>query len=195
MRIGITGQIGSGKSAAAQILGSLGAAVISAEEIGREVVDLSAALRKRLAQRFGADILDKKGALIRQRLAASAFADQEATEALNKIVHPNLLRELRSRVKQLEKTHPVVVVDAALLLYWDLDQEMDFTLVIHAGEQTRLARALQRGISRMDALSRQRAQLPFSVFRRRADRVFLNNGSVADLRRKLSLWYQKLCRK
>ncbi len=195
MRIGITGQIGSGKSVAAQILGSLGAAVVSADEIGREVVDGSAALRKRLARRFGADILDERGCLLRKRLAAQAFVDHEATEALNRIVHPPLLRELRRRVKSLEKTHPAVVVDAALLLYWDLDREMDYTLVIHAGEATRLARAVKRGISRKDALARQRAQLPYSVFRSRADRVVLNNGSASDLARKLSLWYQKVCRK
>jgi dephospho-CoA kinase len=194
MRIGVTGQIGSGKSTAAQILGSFGAAVISADEIGREVVDGSASLRKRLARRFGRDILDKNCCLIRKRLATKAFANQEATAALNEIVHPRLLSELRRQVKRLEKTNSVVVVDAALLLYWNLDREMDCTLVIHAGQETRLARALERGISRSDALSRQRAQLPFSAFRSRADRLLLNSGSVADLTRKLSDWYQKVCR-
>jgi len=191
MQIGLTGQIGSGKSTAAEILASFGAVVISADEIGRDVIDNSSPLRRRLACRFGADILDRSGRLRRKRLAATAFADPASTRALNELVHPYLLKELRRRLKQLERTNNVVVVDAALLLFWNLDREMDLTLVIHAGEETRLRRAAGRGISVADARARQVAQLPYAEFRRRADRLILNIGSVADLRRKLAIWYRK----
>jgi len=195
MRIGLTGQIGSGKTTAAKILSSFGAAVISADEIGREIVDRSLPLRSRLARRFGTDILTKGGRLRRSLLASKAFFDSASTKALNDLVHPYLLKELRRQLKELERTHEVVVVDAALLLYWNLDREMDLTLVIHAGEGTRMERTEKRGISVSDAKARQAAQLPYADFRGRASRLILNNGSVADLRRKLSDWYRKFAAK
>jgi dephospho-CoA kinase len=191
MVIGVTGQIGSGKSTAAAILGALGAVVIDADRIGREVVDRNPQLRQRLADEFGDDILTSSGNLRRKRLAAKAFANAEAKAKLNELVHPYLLDELRQRVNQWEARGRVVVIDAALLLDWKLDYEIDYTLVIHAGLDTRLSRLAERGISRADALARQQAQLPFTEYRRRAGRVILNRGSIDDLRRKLSEWWRQ----
>jgi dephospho-CoA kinase len=191
MVIGVTGQIGSGKSTAAAILGALGAVVIDADRIGREVVDKNPQLRQRLADEFGDDVLTSEGNLRRKRLAAKAFANAEAKAKLNELVHPYLLDELRQRVNQWEARGRVVVIDAALLLDWKLDYEIDYTLVIHAGLDTRLSRLAERGISRADTLARQQAQLPFTEYRRRADRVILNRGSIDDLRRKLSEWWRQ----
>lgn len=191
MVIGVTGQIGSGKSTAAAVLASLGGVVIDADRIGREVVDRSVDLRQKLAEEFGQDILTERGNLRRKRLAAKAFANREARQKLNCLVHPYLLEELRGRVNRWEARGRVVVIDAALLLDWKLDYEIDYTLVIHAGLDLRLQRLAERGISRADALARQQAQLPFSEYRRRADRVILNRGTIDDLRRKLSDWWRE----
>jgi dephospho-CoA kinase len=84
------------------------------------------------------------------------------------------------------------VIDAALLLDWGMDRELNFILVIHSGLETRLKRLARRGITRADALARQRAQRPFSEYRRRADRVMLNSGTPADLKRKLLKLWNKL---
>lgn len=195
MVIGVTGQIGSGKSTAAAILAALGAVVIDADRIGREVVDENPQLRQRLADEFGDDVLTSEGNLRRKRLAAKAFANAEAKAKLNQLVHPYLLDELRQRVNQWEARGRVVVIDAALLLDWKLDYEIDYTLVIHVGLDTRLSRLAERGISRADALARQQAQLPFTEYRRRADRVILNRGSIDDLRKKLSDWWYRTIQK
>ncbi len=189
MVIGVTGQIGSGKSTAAAILASLGAVVVDADRIGREVVDRNPGLRHRLAEAFGYDILTPKGNLRRKRLAAKAFANTRAKRRLNDLVHPYLIDELRRRVNRWEARGRVVVIDAALLLDWKLDYEVDYTLVVHASQDTRLKRLADRGMSRADALARQQAQLPFSEYRRRADRIILNRGTVDDLRLKLSEWW------
>ncbi len=178
MLIGVTGQIGSGKTTAAKILASFGAVVIDADEIGHQVVDESAQLRRKLAKQFGQDILTASGKLSRKKLADLAFADEVAKGRLNRIVHPALLRKLRRQMKELTKRHAVVVVDAALLLDWNLDREMDLVLVIHASKEMRLKRSVKRGFSREDVLARQKAQVSFSEYRRRADRVILNNGTV-----------------
>jgi len=191
MYIGITGQIGSGKTTVAKIFASFGAAVIDADHIGRQVVDRSAQLRKRLASQFGGEILTASGRLSRKKLARLAFADEAAKQRLNRLVHPFLLKELRRQMKELAKRHDVVVIDAALLLDWELDRPMDVVLVIHASQETRLKRLAARGISKEDALARQRAQVPFSEYRKRADYVVLNNSTVEKLQAKLQHLYKK----
>ncbi len=191
MYIGVTGQIGSGKTTAAKILASFGAVVIDADQIGREVVDRSALLRKKLASQFGGGILTPSGKLSRKRLARLAFADEAAKQRLNRLVHPFLLKELRRQMKHKSRQRNVVVIDAALLLDWGLDRQMDVVLVVHASEETRLKRLAARGISKEDALARQKAQVPFSEYQRRADYVILNNGTVEKLQTKLQRLYKK----
>ena len=185
MLIGLTGQIGAGKTSAASVLARLGAAVVDADRIGHQVVDQSIQLRKKLVNTFGAEIVNAGGNIIRKKLAKLAFENQESKDKLNSLVHPYLLKELRSQVLDASRTHSVVVLDAALLLYWGMDKEVDFVLVIHAGRESRLGRLAARGISKDDALARQKSQLPYREFRKRADRVMLNNGSPEDLARKV----------
>ena len=192
MFIGVTGQIGAGKTTAAKILASFGAAVIDADCIGREVVESSAPLRKKLAGAFGSDILTSAGSLKRRALARLAFANADNKRRLNELVHPYLLRELRRQMRQLRRQHQVVVIDAALLFDWNLESELDFVVVVHASLETRLKRLQARGISRQDARCRQRVQLPFREYQRRADYVILNNSTVEHLRLKLQRLYAKI---
>ena len=191
MYIGVTGQIGSGKTTAAKIFASFGAVVIDADHIGHQVVDRSIPLRKKLARQFGGEILTPSGKLSRKRLARLAFADEAAKQRLNRLVHPFLLKELRRQMKELAKRHNVVVIDAALLLDWELDRRMDVVLVVYASEETRLKRLAARGISKEDALARQKAQVPFSEYRKRADYVVLNNSTAERLQAKLQRLYKK----
>ena len=148
----------------------------------------------RLKKAFGADIVDSKGRLRRKFLAARAFASSAGHTRLNALVHPYLLKELKRQMKAAVKKHPLVVIDAALLLDWDLDREMDFVLVVHTSLEKRLRRLLKRGISRKDALARLKNQLPFREFRQRADRLVLNNSDEADLERKIKVWLTKILR-
>ncbi|RKX27818.1 MAG: dephospho-CoA kinase [Candidatus Zixiibacteriota bacterium] len=189
MLIGVTGQIGSGKSTAAEILKSFGAVVVDADLIGRQVVDGTLSLRRKLAHEFGEDIIDSSGILNRKKLADRAFRDEQSKRVLDVLVHPYLLEELDKQVRFLKKKYDVVVIDAALLLDWELDLKVDFVLVIHASQNDRIRRLEARGISRSDAKARQKAQLPFRVYQSRADRVVLNNKNIASLKVKLShLW-------
>ncbi len=189
MFVGLTGQIGAGKSSAARILESFGAKVIDADQIGRRVVDESAALRRKLALAFGADVILPNGRLDRQKVAARAFVDDHSRSILNGIVHPLLLKELGREMKLYRRQYPVVVIDAALLLDWGLDRQMDLVLAIDAPEDVRFARLAARGLSRDDAMARQKIQMPHAEFLARADRVIVNDGTEDDLRRELArLW-------
>lgn len=185
MIIGVTGQIGSGKSTAARILKSMGAAIIDADLIGREVVENNPDLRHKLQREFGTEIVSSTGQLKRKKLAKIAFADEPSRKKLNRLVHPYLLRELRKQMMLKARVYEVTVLDAALLLEWNLDREIDAVILIHASEMLRIKRLRKRGVSRRDALLRQRRQLSYTEQRRRADYVIYNRTTEDDLARKL----------
>jgi dephospho-CoA kinase len=191
MLIGVTGQIGAGKSTAVKILRSFGAAAVDADKIGRKVVETNPVLLGKLTRAFGGNIRNASGRLNRKKLAATAFADETSRRKLNRLVHPYLLKELRRQVREKAIRYAVVLIDAALLLDWNLDCEMDLTLVIHASREKRLARLARRGIRRADALARERQQPNYAEYRKRADIVILNNGTSYDLARRLRAFWQR----
>ncbi len=192
MIIGLTGQIGSGKSSAARVLASFGAIVLDADQIGRQVVDESPVLLRKLVKVFGSAILKKDGSLNRKRLARLAFADDVSRDRLNELVHPYLLRKLRHHVRLLKAQSRPLVIDAALLLNWGMEREVDVVLVVHAPRAIRIRRISKSKFSRADAEARNGAQLPLKVYRQKADFVITNSGNRRELRRKLRLLWSRL---
>ncbi len=190
MLIGLTGKIGSGKSSAASILESFGAIIIDADKIGHQVVDNSKALQMKLQKEFGKDIISKTGKVNRKKIAQRAFANDTGKKKLNSIVHPYLLKEIKSQIHKYIKNNNIIVIDAALLLDWNYDKKVDYVLVIHTSLENRIRRLKSRGITRIDAISRDKAQLPYKEYQRRADKVILNNSTPTNLKNKLSkLWH------
>lgn len=189
MLIGLTGQIGAGKSTAARVFEELGAAIVDADMIGRDVVEMSPAVLKKLVKQFGKEILTPSGSLNRKGLAKRAFSTDEGKAALNAIVHPYLLAELHRQVKNYQKQGKVIVIDAALLLDWELDKQVDKTVVITASPQVRIKRMVERGLSRQEVLTRQKVQLSLAEYKRRATVVITNNGTRPELAQKIfRLW-------
>ena len=188
MLIGITGQIGAGKTTAADILKAMGAVVIDADKIGRKVVETNPKLIQKLVRAFGPQILTPAGNLRRKKTAEIAFSNNKNRKLLNSLVHPYLLRELKKQIKRSLSKKQVVVIDAALLLDWKLDNLVDVTLVIGCSQEKRLARLIKRGLSRSDALARMKSQLPFRDYQKRADRVILNSSTKAAFKRKILKW-------
>ena len=188
MLIGITGQIGAGKTTAADILKTMGAVVIDADKIGRKVVETNPKLIQKLARAFGPQILTPAGNLRRKKTAEIAFSTEKNRNLLNSLVHPYLLRELRQQVRIYLAHKKVVVIDAALLLDWKLDNLVDVTLVIGCSQDKRLARLIKRGLSKSDALARMKSQLPFRDYQKGADRIILNSSTKAAFKRKVQKW-------
>lgn len=195
MRIGITGQIGAGKSTAARILQDMGAFLIDADQIGREVVETDFALRTKLSKAFGDDVIDEQGSLKRDLVALRAFSSEEGKKRLDRLVHPYLLKDIRTKMRASEQVHDVILVDATLIFDWNLEKELDLTIVIYAPQNVRLARLQKKGVPTADALARQKRQLSLREYRNRADVVIDNRGTEAELRAKLErLWCRRIAK-
>jgi dephospho-CoA kinase len=179
MVIGITGCPGSGKSALAAVLAMQGWAVVDADEIGREVVETDSAVLEDLADAFGADVLNISGKLNRGLVAQRAFSSPENTVKLNDIVHPSLIRRLKSRVGELRSENSNAVVDCALIFEWDIGDLFDTVVCVQADEELRKQRIIARdGRSSGDIENLFAAQLPESEKIKRSDMVFENNFSA-----------------
>ncbi len=194
--VGLTGQIACGKSSVARTLQSLGAIVINADELGREVVEQNPVVRRKLKAAFGSDITTADGKIDRRKLALKAFSNQESTAKLNGIVHPPLLARLRRQLKYYRgmRRKKLIVVDAALIFDWRLDRELDVVIVVESGRRIQLERLIRQGIRRVDALQRIKRQIPKYRLRNMADAVIYNNGSADQLVNKTWRLYARLVR-
>jgi len=188
--VGLTGGVGCGKTVVAKEFARRGAVVISGDEAGHYVVDTDKRLQKKLAQRFGEDILTK-GGVNRRKLARRAFSSKEGKQQLNELVHPALVKELTRRVRAARRRRdiPMVVVDAALLVEWEMKVPVDILIAVWALRANRVRWLQKRGWTIDEIKGRMRAQLPFARKKALADYVLGNEGGLAALRQKAArLW-------
>jgi len=181
--VGIYGRAGSGKSEVAKVFAERGAAVISADKIGKEVVDQSQPVLEALVNAFGEGIIDSQGCLNRREVGRIAFSSPEMHNALDSIVHPPLLERLRSEIGEYRRNnlHSIVVVDAALILNWGLENELHVLVCVTAPENLQIDRMVQIGLSRQEATDRLNSQISADRQAARADFVITNDGTLEKL--------------
>lgn len=193
LQVGLTGGIAAGKSEAATRLAGLGAVVIDADQLAREVVAPGTDGLAAVVAAFGAEVLGADGALDRTRLARDVFGDGEARRHLEKIIHPRV----RARTAELVAAAPeraVVVNDVPLLVEVGLAPTYHLVLVVEAPSAVRVARLVAgRGMSERDANARIAAQID-DVRRRAAADVVLDGGhEPSRLHAQLdALWQERL---
>jgi dephospho-CoA kinase len=193
LRVGLTGGIGSGKSTVARRLGELGAVVIDADRLAREVVAVGTPGLDAVVRHFGPDILGPDAALDRAALGTVVFADPAARAHLEAITHPLVAArtaELGSRAPR----EAVVVHDVPLLVEKQLGAGYHLVLVVDADEDRRVERLTrERGLSEPDARSRIAAQASDEERRAAADVWLDNHGTLAQLEAAVDLlWQQRL---
>ena len=179
-RIGLTGGIGSGKSTVASLFAELGAVVIDADAIAREVVAVGSEGLRALVEAFGAGILATDGSLNRQRLADIVFADPGARATLNAITHPRIGARTAELISALP-ADAVLIHDVPLLVELGMQDAYDLVVVVDAPDDVRLDRLVARGHTLQDAAARIAAQAPRDVRLAAADVVIDNSGSLDDL--------------
>jgi dephospho-CoA kinase len=190
--IGVTGQIGSGKSAVTAIFKALGAEVADADLIGKEVVENEPGILYRLVLEFGNSILTPHKTLSRRELGRMAFASKDATRRLNDIVHPALLKKLDDLIDQTRQNQGILIIDAALLIYWNYHKRMDLTILVSSTADRRRKRMRAKGLTEEEFRSRTASQLSERALRQVSDYVLTNNGPIVKLQKQAEKLYQDL---
>ena len=176
--IGITGPTGAGKTTALGALEDLVVYVIDADAVYHRLLAESAPLRRALADRFGAEILDGAGMLDRKRLGAAVFADPAALEALNGVTGPFIRAELDRLCAQAAAEGRHAAVDAIGLIESGIGARCHAAVAVLAPRHVRIRRIMEReGISYEYALSRVEAQKGEDFFRAHCPHVLVNDGS------------------
>jgi dephospho-CoA kinase len=184
IRIGLTGNIASGKTEVADLLGARGATIVDADELAREVVAPGTEALERIRERWGDDIVSGDGTLKRDELRQRVFSDAEQLEALNAIVHPEIARLRDERIAAAREAGVKVLVYVAPLLFErHLADEFDKIVLVDAPRELRFDRLVRvRGVDEAEAMNMIAAQMPAELKRARADYIIDNIGSLEDLR-------------
>ena len=193
LKTGLTGGIGAGKSAVARRLRQLGAVVIDADRLAREVVAAGTDGMAAVIEAFGPDVVGPDGELDRPALGARVFGDEQARRRLEQIIHPRV----RARTAALAAEAPsdaIVVNDVPLLVETGLAPTYHLVVVVEAAPEVRIARLVRnRGMTEEQATARIAAQAGDADRRAAADVVIDNNGTPADLETQVDrLWHERL---
>jgi dephospho-CoA kinase len=186
--VGLTGNIGSGKSTVAQMLSERGATIIDADVLARRAVEVGTAAYDRIVSRWGSEIVAPDGQLDRAALRRVVFADHEQLEELNQIVHPEVERLRNRLVEQARKRGDrVVICDIPLLFERHMTDRVDRIILVDAHRAVRLERLVKdRGLRETEAMDMIAAQMPAELKRARADYVVDNDGTLTQLERKVA---------
>ena len=192
-RLGLTGGIGAGKSTVSSMLGQLGAVIIDADAISRELMSAGSVLLAQVVEAFGPQILTETGELNRPALARLIFADEDQRQVLNSMVHP-AVRARSQELAEAAAAEPgfsgIIVEDIPLLTETGQASRFDGVILVEADRQLRLDRLMQgRGISLAEAQARMDAQASDEQRRAIASWVIDNSGSLEETRRQVEdLW-------
>jgi len=191
--VGLTGGIGSGKSEVARRLAELGAVVIDADELAREVVAPGTDGLAEVVAAFGPEVLDSSGAMDRAKVAQIVFADAAKRRRLEAIIHPRV-RERTMRIIASAPPDAVVVQDIPLLVENRLANNFDLVIVVLASEEIRLARLVNnRGMTEEEVRARFAAQATDEQRRAVADVEIVNEGTLEELRSTVdAVWEQAI---
>jgi len=190
--LGLTGGIGSGKSMVASMFARLGADVIDADQLAREVVEPGQPALEEIAAAFGRDILLPDGRLDRGMLARIIFADPVARARLNAITHPRIQERMATEMALRGSRPGVLIVDIPLLFENDRTSSVESVIVVWVDPKTQLRRLIERdGLTADEARQRIAAQMPLDEKRARADLVVDNSGSRENTRRQVEAIYRQ----
>ena len=190
--IGLTGGIGTGKSAVAQLLAEQGAVILNADRVGHEVYARGGPAYDDVIAEFGAEIVAADGSIDRKKLGPIVFSSPEKLARLNAITHPRMKEMMREKLTDAARSRAeVAVLEAALLFDAGWDDLTDEVWVTVVDAQTAARRASERsGIPVGQVLERiQKAQMASDERIRRSDIVIDTTGTLGDTRRRtLEAW-------
>jgi dephospho-CoA kinase len=193
--VGLTGGVASGKTTVSRILQQEGAYLIDSDLIARELVQPQTPTWSELIRVFGREILEKDESINRKALADRVFSNPQKRGQLEKILHPQISREIDRRIEEIRKKDPeaVVVVDAALLVETGAHRRMDKLIVVTATEAQQVERLGRRaGAAPQEAREILSAQMPLAEKLKVADSIIRNEGALEETIRRAKEIFQDL---
>jgi len=199
--VGLTGGIASGKTEVTTRLVALGAMVVDADQVARDLTVPGTDVFKRLVDEFGPGILGAEGGIDRQALAEKVFGNESRRQILNSITHPAIFAEIIRQVRVYGENLgpgdvPAVVVDAALIVDIGASGMFDFLIVVTAEEKTRIGRLTgKREMSEEDACGRVASQITDNERIASADTVIVNDGNIDELKETVDRVWDEVVRR
>jgi dephospho-CoA kinase len=193
--IGLTGNIGCGKSVVARMFEELGARVIDADLVARLVVEPGEPAWNEIVQTFGEAILNSDGTINRGKLGEIVFNDKEKREALNRITHPRIIERIKELIEEFRKENvEVVIVEAALIVEkGGVKPLINDLIVVTADEEAQIRRLIERNaLSREEALSRIKSQMPLSEKVKYATYLIDNSGTLDETRKQVEEVWKRI---
>ncbi|WP_028777516.1 dephospho-CoA kinase [Shimazuella kribbensis] len=192
MIYGLTGGIATGKSTVANMFRKLGAVIIDADQISRQVVEPNTIGAQKIKSHFGKDLFSAEGQLKREKLAQLIFHDSEARIQLNALLHPIIMDEMQRQSDQViqQDEQAFMIWDIPLLYEENLTNFVQKVIVIYVPEEVQRTRLqLRNNLSRDEADSRIRSQLSIEVKKSLADYLIDNSGTAQQTKRQVvALW-------
>jgi len=193
--VGLTGGIASGKSVVSKMLKELGAWVIDADDVSREVMLPHTKCWEQVVASFGKEILKEDLTIDRKMLSDRVFNNCEQLSKLNSISHPEIAKRVEEHLEAIKGKDPqaIVIVDAALLVEAGMYKSYDKLIVVSASNETQLKRIMVRdGLSQEEAQKRINSQLSLKEKVRLADFVIENEGSLENIEDEVKKVFQAL---
>ena len=185
--IGLTGGIATGKSTVSRMLVEAGLAVLDADLIAREVVQVGEPAYKEIVQAFGSEILARDGSIDRQLLGRLIFAEPSLRQCLNQITHPRIMETIKDRLALFRaQGTPLVILDIPLLFETGMEAMVDEVWVVACDEDIQARRLQNRdGLSPGEVRARLRAQMPLAEKIKSAQRVIDNSLDIDHTRQQV----------
>lgn len=194
IRIGLTGCIASGKSTVLQMLRERQIPVLDADIMAREAVALGTPALQRIFETFGEKMRQQDGSLNRRALGSLIFADKQARETLNQIVHPAVFELMHQQFTALEESgEKIAVADIPLLFETGYDSQMDQNWLVICDDATRFKRMMRRdGLTADEAFQRMGSQMPQDEKKKRTVHWIDNSGDLAHTRQQVESLLQTI---
>ena len=193
--VGLTGGIGSGKSLAASFFKELGAHIIDADQLSRDLVHPGQTALKEIVNYFGKNILDSTGNLNRRKLAKIVFQDSKKKSVLEEILHPKIFKKEQEVFLKTCTKDPfaIVIIDAALLIESGNYKHVNKVIVVRSSEESQIQRILSRNaVSFDEAVARIKNQMSLEEKIKYADFILDNNMQQVDLKHKVQELFPQL---
>lgn len=194
-KVAVTGGLSCGKSSVCRILKELGAYVVSADKIVHQLLSSDTNLGQEIVHLLGPDVLVNRK-LDRSRIARLVFRDGKLLEALEKLIHPTVYKEIEKEYQEQQsqpQPPPLFIAEIPLLFESGGKRDFDNTIAVLADREICLQRFKEAtGSDEAEFNKRMNRQLPLLDKARQADYILLNNGTLADLQQQVRAVYQKL---